>query len=135
MVDKKIPGPAFIIIGSAMVLMSVFVDIEKLSVFVLVGAVFILIGFFKIIMKEKRSAPKHRAHHAHKPSHHPAEHKAPSAHPSHPAHKAGHKTPAQHKQGASSHHVQHKQVVRCSSCGVKIHPLFKWCPNCGQKLK
>jgi ABC-type nickel/cobalt efflux system permease component RcnA len=130
MSEFKIPGPVFIIVGAGMMLMSVFIGIksgiiEKFALFIFVGAVFIVIGFFKVLLKEKRTAELH-AHHAEHPHHaqHPAPaHAAPrqGAHPHH----------AQHPQHAQH---QHSQVVRCSGCGVKLHPLFKFCPNCGQKL-
>ena len=132
MADKKIPGPAYIIIGAGMILMSVVVglntdSIEKFSIFILIGAVFIVIGFLKIISKEKKSAETH--HKRHEVHHERAR-----------AHAAKHALPAHHheqhqKTAHPAHHAQHSQVVRCASCGVKIHPLFKWCPNCGQKLK
>jgi uncharacterized OB-fold protein len=34
------------------------------------------------------------------------------------------------------HHkpAHHKTILRCSSCGTKLHPLFKFCPKCGQKM-
>ena len=40
----KIPGPAYLIIGAAMVLMSAIVDASKLAYFVFVGAVFVFAG-------------------------------------------------------------------------------------------
>ena len=143
---KKISGPIYIVIGTAMIFMSAFIDIHKLLFFVLAGAVFILIGFFKILIKSKEGHKKHHrhpAHHPHKPAH-PQHHHKPG-HPHHPAkhpshHAAHHKHPAHKK---TQHHTAHKHsahhkttsVAKCSSCGVKIHPLFKFCPKCGQKLK
>lgn len=122
MAQKKIPASAYIIIGSAMVLMSVFVDVEKLAIFVFAGALFILVGFFKVLVKQHKET-KH-THHTRHAAHKPAKHKQPKS-----AHKPTSHTAAKH------HPVHHTTIVRCSSCGVKIHPLFKFCPNCGQKLK
>ncbi|MBU2561685.1 MAG: hypothetical protein KKD17_05275 [Nanoarchaeota archaeon] len=126
MAEKKIPGPVYIVIGAAMVLMSVFIDVQKLVVFILVGAVFIVIGFFKIIIKldQRRKEQERHARHAH---HQHAAHprpQRPAAH--HPAHTP----PANYEQKTETSHV-----VRCSQCGVKLHHLFKFCPSCGQKLK
>jgi ABC-type nickel/cobalt efflux system permease component RcnA len=135
MADKKIPGAVYIIIGSAMILMSVFIDIEKLTLFILTGSVLIVIGFIKILMKEKKGSEsmhrraEHQAthpgvHHVQHPAHHPQQ-----AHVTHnPAHHPVHH-PAAHTE------PQPSQVIRCSSCGVKLHSLFRFCPNCGQKLK
>jgi ABC-type nickel/cobalt efflux system permease component RcnA len=128
MSDKKIPGLVYVIVGAAVVLMSVFIGVnsgllEKFALFIFIGAIFIFVGFFKIIMKDKKSADL-RAQHAHP---HHAQHPAPQI-PNTPHHHAAH---AQHQQ----HHAQHSQVVRCSGCNVKLHPLFKYCPSCGQKLK
>lgn len=144
MSDRKIPAPAYIIIGAAMILMSVFIDLEKLTLFVLVGAVFIVIGFFKILMKEKKSAEYHamrradqqkQAHHAshanQQAAHRQPQHAQQAHHPA-AQHPAQHVSHAQHPQHL---HTSQSTTVRCSSCGVKVHPLFKWCPNCGQKLK
>lgn len=136
MSDKKIPGPVYVIVGAAVVLMSVFIGVnsgllEKFALFIFIGAIFIFVGFFKIILKDKKAADL-RAHHAH-PHHVP--HPAPpipqaGVHQQHP-HNAQHHQTAAHQQ----HHIQHSQVVRCSGCNVKLHPLFKFCPNCGQKLR
>jgi ABC-type nickel/cobalt efflux system permease component RcnA len=125
MTQKKIPASVFIIVGAGMILMSVFVginmqDIAKFSLFIFAGAIFILIGFFKIIIKQQKEAkhPHHRAHHpAHKAKHKP--HKP--AHKHHP-----------HAKHPTAHHTQ---IIRCSNCHVKLHHMFKFCPNCGQKLK
>lgn len=121
MAQKKIPSAAYIIIGSAMILMSVFVDVQKLAFFVFAGAIFILVGFFKIIMKQQKET-KH-PHHVHHPAHKPAKHAVhkPAAHKPHP-----------HAKHPATHQTT---IVRCSSCGVKLHHLFKFCPNCGQKMK
>jgi ABC-type nickel/cobalt efflux system permease component RcnA len=137
MSDKSIPGAVFLIIGAGMVLMSAFIDVNKLSFFIFVGAVFVVIGFFKILLKLKKEAP--RAHHhpanpnAAQGQHHPAQQH--TQHPQHAAaHHAAHPQHAQHQQHAQ-HEVHHNPVIRCASCGVKLHPLFQFCPNCGQKLK
>lgn len=135
--DVKIPASVWIVVGAGMILMSVFVginagNIEKFTIFILAGAVFIVYGFFRILMKEKKEARKlyhPQPHHAeyHKPVHPRAEHQhKPAAHPHSPAH------PAQHTHAAQS---AQPHVVRCSNCGVKLHHMFKFCPNCGQKLK
>lgn len=115
MAKKEIPGAVHIVVGAAMVLMSVFIDPVKLSLFILAGAVIIVWGFFKIISREKRVSQMHRTHHQAQAKHHHQQ--------------------AQHSAHHKPSHVQHTQVTRCASCGVKIHPLFKWCPNCGHKLK
>jgi hypothetical protein len=121
MSDKKIPGPVYLIIGAAMILMSVFIDPEKLLFFILVGAVLVVVGFLKILMREKK-----KVNHA---VHHPAEHHATPM----PHHTPEHKQ-SLHQQPA--HHAVHTTTtISCSNCGVKLHPLFKFCPNCGQKLK
>ncbi len=166
MAEKKIPGPAYIIIGSAMVLMSVFIDVEKLVLFILVGAVFIVIGFIKILMnleEGRKRRDRHAKHPHHRTSHHPSHHT--SAKPaskegnegdegktggeskgdsdnSHSPHHSLKQTAAHHEHAAHKPASQDyekktttKQVVRCSQCGVKLHHLFKYCPNCGQKLK
>jgi len=139
--DVKIPASVWIIVGAGMILMSVFVglnadNIEKFTLFILAGAVFIVYGFFRILMKEKKEAkklyhpqPHHAEHHVahpaehHKPAHPHAEHPHKPAHPAHPAQQA------HAAQSAQPH------VVRCSNCGVKLHHMFKFCPNCGQRLK
>jgi len=149
MAQKKIPGPVFIIIGAAMVLMSVFIDVQKLTLFILAGAVFIVIGFIKILMKleeGRKMAERHARHRAAHP-HHAAHPQAsnPAHKGTHPAHKTGTHHPAHQGAHRASHpgakkpDYEHKtqttHVVRCSQCGVKLHHLFKFCPNCGQKLK
>jgi 1,4-dihydroxy-2-naphthoate octaprenyltransferase len=48
----SIPPAAFIVIGSAMILMSVFIDLSKLSFFVFVGAIFIAYAFIKILVAQ-----------------------------------------------------------------------------------
>ncbi len=125
----KIPGVAYLIIGAAMVMMSAIIDPLKLVFFVFVGAVFIVIGFIKILAREKKL--KHHPdtyHHVAPHPHHAAAHTAQHQHASHQHAAVQH--PAQHHQAA---HVQHTSVARCSSCGAKLHHMFKFCPNCGQK--
>ena len=133
---KKLPPVAFIVIGAGMILMSVLVgiredNIEKFALFILAGAVLIVYGFFRFIVREKKQA-KHLHHAAHHPAHHPAHHAAHK-----PAAKQQAKHPAKH--AAHAHKAQpHKtptHVHRCANCGVKLHPLFKFCPNCGQRMK
>jgi hypothetical protein len=132
----NIPGPVFIIVGVGAILMSVFIDVEKLAFFILVGAVFVVAGFLKIISKEKKNAvkqPQHAAaHHAPgKTVQHAATH---TTHP-HNTHHNIHPNTNQHIQHEGQHNIQHKQTLRCAGCGVKLHSLFKYCPNCGHKLK
>ena len=130
MPDKKIPGAVYIIIGAGMMLMSFF-DISKLSFFVFVGAIFVVIGFFKILIKVKKEIPQHATH----PAEHAAHH-AVQEHPSHPAHAATHPAHPAHLQAQHPAHAQHHtQSIHCSNCNVKLHPMFKFCPNCGQQLK
>jgi len=32
------------------------------------------------------------------------------------------------------HHIETaSHVVRCDDCGIKMHPLFNFCPKCGKK--
>jgi len=119
----KIPGPAYMIIGAGMVLMSAFINPEKLAFFVFIGALFIVIGVFKIIIKDKKPAVHHVAHHA--PHHHQS-----AVHNQVAAHHVQHVHHAEHPSS-----VHHTQVARCSGCGVKLHSMFKFCPNCGQRLK
>ncbi len=137
MSDKKIPGAVFIIVGSAMVLMSVFIDMEKLAMFILAGAVFIVVGFIKILIvldeKKKHAHHKHKLHHA--------QHNQAAQH-KHVQHqnqqKSQHHQNAQHSTTTKKDYenkTQTTSIVRCSQCGVKLHHLFKFCPNCGQKLK
>jgi len=129
MSDKKIPGPVYLIIGAAMILMSVFIDPEKLLLFILAGAVVLVIGFLKILFGEKK-----QVHHV---VHHPVEHPTtPMPHHT-PQHKQSlHQQPAHHQQPNAQYHPVHTTTtISCSNCGVKLHPLFKFCPNCGQKLK
>ncbi len=103
---KELSGQLYVVTGSAMLLMSVLIDYEKLMLFILAGAVFIVIGFFKLVMKSGEEKHKQR--------------------------KANHKTHTTHKR--THHESAHKQIIRCRNCHVKIHPSFKFCPNCGQKL-
>ncbi|MFC1741307.1 hypothetical protein ACFL3V_02110 [Nanoarchaeota archaeon] len=128
MTKKQIPGPVHVVIGVAMVVMSAIADPIKLSIFIFAGAVLIVYGFFKIIIKEqkpkKHKFPQPHPQHAH--PHHKTQHPAHKHH-----HAAQHKQHAQHK----AHPTQHTHVVRCASCGVKLHPRFHFCPNCGQKMK
>ncbi|MBW2968199.1 hypothetical protein KY362_06965, partial [Candidatus Woesearchaeota archaeon] len=106
----------------------------------------------KVIMREKKEThkhvtqhkhPAHSAHHAQQ-SHHPAQHPhAQHQHP-HPQHQH---TPAHHNQklqapqrhaahqAEKAKHMKQESVFRCSGCGVKLHPMFRFCPNCGHKLK
>jgi predicted RNA-binding Zn-ribbon protein involved in translation (DUF1610 family) len=109
------------IIGAAMMLMSVFIDVNKLAIFVFAGALLVLFGFFKIIIKVKKAAPHHKHHAAHPH----AKHHKPKVTRHHTA--GAHMTPK-----TKAHH---KQSAYCSNCGVKLHPLFHFCPNCGQKMK
>ena len=125
---KPIPGTWFLVVGAAMILMSVFIDVEKLLMFVLAGAVFIVIGFFKIVMKieeEKLHAKKHHASHQHNTVHH-------SDNKTHPPHKVEHHTS---KTEHGTHKTTHTSTSTCGGCGVKLHPAFKFCPNCGHKLR
>ena len=128
MTDKNIPGSVWIIIGAGVMLMSLIVGLksdrlESFYLFILAGAVFIVVGFFKIILKDT----KHAKRHVHK-THHAAQH---------PAKPHTHHAPVQKKPASKhvAHHTKHVQVMRCSNCGVKLHSMFKFCPNCGQKLK
>lgn len=122
---KPIPGSYFLISGVAMILMSVFIDVNKLMFFILVGAIFVVIGFIKEIMRkgEEKSGHKRPASHHTSPGAHT--HHKPGEHPTHP-----HTT----HQTKKTEHGTHTTSVRCASCGVKLHPQFKYCPNCGQKL-
>ena len=126
---KPLPPVVYLVIGAAMVLMSVFIDAEKLLLFILVGAVFIVIGFIKTVMNAGEEKHKKRRHHR--------------KHLHHAAHGQTHKlSPKDYKQGEhptheikKTKHGTHMTAARCASCGVKLHPQFKYCPNCGQKLK
>lgn len=160
--DVKIPASVWIIVGAGMILMSVFVgvqqdSIEKFTLFILAGAVFIVFGFFKILLKEKKDAKRARGPQPHHAEHHTASkphvthpHRQVSKPPAAPhasrhhkpadqSHRSHHAAGPHGKSGASSssssHHHGREHVTRCSNCGVKLHHLFKFCPNCGQKLK
>ncbi|MBN1543940.1 hypothetical protein JW898_00585 [Candidatus Woesearchaeota archaeon] len=140
--EKRIPGPVYMVIGAAMILMSVFIDVQKLVVFILAGAVFIVIGFFKILIKldHDRKEQERHARHAHHPQlHHPAQHQH-AQHPAQHQHAQHHAQRHQSQQAQTppanyEHKTETVQVVRCSKCGVKLHHLFKFCPNCGQRLR
>lgn len=126
---KPIPGSWFLVVGAAMVLMSVFIDVEKLIIFILAGAVFVVIGFFKIIMDLEEGKKKTKHHTKHKTSHHHKVHH--SENKSHPTHKTTHHTK---KTEHGKEKIKHTESIRCTNCGVKLHPSFKYCPNCGQRL-
>lgn len=150
MSEKKIPAPVYIVIGAGVMLMSVFL---KLYFFVFVGAVFIVVGFFKILIKEKKGGEAHRLALRARAEERAANQGHTHARAQHPAHAGAHPSQGHNNQHAASAHpshqhpvhnpqahhassqVQHSQVFRCSSCGVKLHPMFKFCPSCGQKLK
>jgi hypothetical protein len=130
MSDKKIPGPVYLVVGAAMILMSVFIDPEKLLLFILFGAVLLVVGFIKILLREKKKVVHHQVHHAVEG---PVQGVHPSQHTTAAAHHAVH---PQQSHTHSEHQSTHSTTtMRCASCGVKLHPLFKFCPNCGQKLK
>ena len=139
--NQAISGVTYIVIGTAVMLMSVFIDYQKLMVFILTGAILILVGFFKSIYHhgEKKHAARKAHRHAHHAEHHTA-HKhaghgtAGSHHPSHPAHPQHNPHTAKHSTHAKTQHIKQTTVLKCASCGVKLHPKFKFCPNCGQKM-
>ncbi len=145
--NKPIGGSIYIIIGAAMMLMSVLIDPTKLIFFILTGAIFIVVGFFKIIIKleeGKKEGTKKTVHHSTHQTTRQVHMTTTANHTNHmrTAGQQAHTT--QQKQNTHNHttekkeheniHVHHKQVIRCSNCHVKVHPLFKYCPNCGQKL-
>ena len=136
MAKEIIRGSVFITIGIAVMLMSLFIDLKngenKLTFFVLAGAVIIVIGFLKIISREKKSAP-HHAHHAEKSHQHAAQHQSHHRATPNKPHVSHHHTAESHITPKMKSH--HTQVIRCAGCGVKLHPLFKFCPNCGHKMK
>ena len=51
---KKMHEFIWLFVGVAMILMSVFIDLEKLAFFVFIGAIFITVGAFKFFIKTKR---------------------------------------------------------------------------------
>lgn len=154
--SKGISGKVYIIVGSAVILMSLFVGInntgiEKMSLFILVGAIFIVVGFVKIISQEKKAAPHLQNH-----SHHGAHHAQHSAHKStvhnqthHTQqgnqHSVQHHSPhhAQHTHHAqNTHHAQHthhaqniKPPYHHSPSAQAAHAAAVMkCPGCGTKI-
>ncbi|NQU79156.1 hypothetical protein HQ545_05290 [Candidatus Woesearchaeota archaeon] len=130
----KISGSTWIIAGSAIILMSVFIDMERLRVFIVPGAIFVVVGFIKIVLNERR--PKHKKHRSasHTTAHTAAHHKTGQHAHNQTPRKSTHAT-ASNKSHTTSPSGNSTSVFRCSSCHVKIHPRFAYCPNCGQKMK
>jgi len=120
---KPIPGPAWLIIGVAMILMSVMIDSETLLIFILTGAIFVVFGFFKIVIKLEEKN-KHKSAHLQNQGAH-------KEYAEHAKHRQQHKT----EKKKDHQHIKHTQIIRCRNCGVKLHPQFRYCPNCGQSLK
>ena len=137
----NIPWSAYLIIGGAMALMSVFIDPIKLSLFILVGVVFILIGVIKLIFHLKnprkeqlrhlhKATPPKAAHHT---THHPAHHTATHHKSVHPPRSHKHNQHPQHTRPIHPKTVQH--TLRCANCGIQLSPSNLYCPHCGQKVK
>lgn len=110
MKKTEISGQLYVVVGVAMLLMSVFIDYEKLMLFILAGAVFIVVGFLKLVIKSGDAKNKIKK-----------------------THNAYHEK-AYYENHQKNHQSTHEQIIRCRNCHVKVHPLFKFFPNCGHEL-
>ena len=163
MTKTKIPGSAYLIIGAGIVLMSFFINYEKLAFFIVCGAVFILIGFVKVVLKLRQSVfqqdsysskrknntrtinnnqAQHPAKsHTHVPTHHQS-HTQQHSHPQHNSQQHNRSHTQQQSQinhtnqsnNVNNHPRNIRTRLRCSNCGSILTHEFKFCSNCGQKL-
>lgn len=136
---KKIPWSAYLIVGGAMALMSVFIDPVKLLLFILAGLVFIIVGIIKLLLHLKNK-DKHKTGHPHSSNHsnlysHHHTHQTRNQSHSHPQHRS-----TAHLAHSQTKHKPHMQpapsqfTLRCSNCGIQLHPNFAHCPHCGLKV-
>ncbi len=114
----KLSGKLYFIVGLGVLLLSYLVNLTRENksfvIFMIVGAVFIVIGIIKEITSRTKSIEAHDIH-LHHGTHNPV----------------SKKTPSQSKTTAT---VQHK-INHCKNCGMKLRHYDHFCPNCGTEGK
>jgi len=110
MAQQPIPFWAYLIIGTGVTVTSLIVDMQtesdKLKLFVYIGIIFFAVGIIKLLFNLIFNRGSINI--------------APKV-------KVEKKLIQQNQQKTSV-------TVACPRCKVKLHPKFKFCPNCGLKL-
>ena len=143
MAKEEIPFWVFMIIGVVVTGFSLYVDwstgTSNLTIFIYAGIVFFLIGTIKLLLGlifnkgffQKKPAKNQRSNaHNNQQSHN----QRINQHRNQQPHNSKLTTQNSSTQNSPAQTTKQLPPVRCPRCKVKVHPKFKYCPNCGLKL-
>jgi predicted membrane channel-forming protein YqfA (hemolysin III family) len=151
-----IPGWVYVILGIFMIISSKLINTtsknSKMSVFFIIGIIFLAIGIVKYVFANFLEERRKKAE-AKRQGHAPAAQSfsaQPAAKPE-PAHYASHPMLAQlvQRQKAAKidkkidepysieagHNPQHLSIITCPACGTKHYSYANFCMRCGTKMQ